>query len=125
MSTANGQGPLAGWVLVLLGARTLIGRRGAEGRATMPQSLSPVFELHVSLDPQVGPAYSAVPVCFLTGLRSISLPGDACVVPCEELSARERDGLARVIAAAEELTGKLRAVESGIVPVGKGRVVLK
>ena len=122
MTNGADKGPLAGWALVLLGARTLIGKIE---RAESGPRLFPVYELQVQLDPRAGPAYMAYPVMFLSGLRYVVLPGGAIVVPMGDLSHAERAMLARVVAQAEEMVGKLRAVETGIVPVGKGSVVLK
>jgi hypothetical protein len=116
----NGHGPLAGWVIAILGSRSIIGKVGRGSGA-----LCPVYDLVTELHPQQGPAYMAFPLLFLSSLRSVTLPPDAITIPVESLSHAERGMLARVVAQAEEMTGKLRAVESGIVPAGNARVVLK
>lgn len=135
MTAPNGtdMGPLAGWVLVLLGARTLIGRpvyspglkfSGGLETADRVTGLSPVYNLECGLTKE-GPAYRALPLLFLSSVTSVHVSDGACTLEISTLSRLERKTLESAVLQADDLVRQLRAQDSGLVVPGKPSLVLK
>lgn len=125
MTELVGQGAdLPGWEIVLLGSRTLVGRRVA---GTM--SLDPVYELQrATVMTREGPQTQVAlqPVAGFLSLTRIEIdPGAVSVFPADRLSKQERVWLRGMIAEAQDRLQKASAAQAGVtiakqMPAGRG-----
>lgn len=128
MTEGNGQGPLAGWAIVVTNGVTLLGRKSmVDATGAARPALSPVFALQRAIVPT--PRGTALvtqcqPFLALSSVTSLAIPSGAIVVPVEELSSDERKSLAE---AAEEAEAMRQAISRGpssiaMPPGGRGLV---
>jgi hypothetical protein len=119
----SGDGPLAGWVIVIAHGVTLIGRPAGV------HDLSPVYQLECGMQvvqpdpiqrPQLMTARRVVPVLTFPTITILSVPPDAIVVSVDTLSTKSRKQLAKSIASCDALIVAMRAEDADIsvVPAG-------
>lgn len=108
---------LSNWEIVLLGSRTLVGRRVA---GTM--SLDPVYELQrVTVMTRDGPQAQVAlqPVAGFLSLTRIDIDHSASTFAANSLSKQERVWLKNAIAEARERLQKTSAAQAGITVTGQ------
>ena len=91
------------WVIVLLGARSLLGKPESVNDADRLR-LSPIYELAVqSIVTPKGPASTLTvrPILLLASLQSLEVPGDSIMVPVATLSPGDQTELEAKVDAAE------------------------
>jgi hypothetical protein len=103
--------PLDGWVIVLLGARTLIGKEAGP-------YLEPVYELQAQVVQQgqsMGMVHIVMPVLLLSSVRRVDVSTCAEItIPVASLSSNERRSLAAAVARCEDMLRGMRASDAGI-----------
>jgi hypothetical protein len=104
-----------GWVVVLLGARTLVGKRNGD-------LLSPCYELHINMQRQgneVGLSRSLTPI-LLWDVRAVHIDvTQHAFVHVTDLHPTEQKEIARMIAGAEQIAQNIRMANTGLVLPGK------
>jgi hypothetical protein len=104
-----GNRPLAGWVIVLLGARNLLGRPAMT-------KLSPVYEMRTIVDPRVGIVRQVVPLLFYP-IADLEFRGaaDAPRIAVDDLPLREAETLEKAVKECDKALEELLAAQTGIV----------
>jgi len=102
-----------GWVIAIVHGMRLVGQlaRGV---------LEPCYELQVQMGPDgqgnMAIAHSSLPMCLLPSWKRVALANGALVQNVDELSRADRETIFRAIKAGEQVAGRLRSAQSGIVP---------
>lgn len=111
MIDSNGADEFYGWILAMVGARTLLGKYESG-------SLKPVYDFSIQVQPtQQGLQRHAIalPLLWLSSIESVKLPEDCIKIPLNSLSKDERLFVRRAINEAEQFVRRMRAAESGII----------
>jgi len=129
MSEQNGKDD--GWVIALVGGRTLVGVLGLPTTGPGVGNLSPVYELqaHAQQEMTMGPrgpvptgrtniGQSAAPVLLLASFDSLELPSGIAIKRLRELSAHDRNAVMTAVKAAEKLANDLRLASTGLAAPG-------
>lgn len=117
MQNGTATGPIAGWVIALLGARTLIGK--PRGDNELVQELDPVFELQIAQTPK-GMMHVAAPVMMLASVQNLIIDMLTPMIHIDTLNAMERKSLEQAVRIADEMRNNLRASQIGLVMAGPG-----
>lgn len=114
------------WCIVLMGGARFVGRvRPQAGVPGSTRRLSPVYDLVSGFQPTpqgLQEVHKAYPLMALT-IKGIDLPDHGCVlIPLSELEKMELEGMAEMIAAAEDLEQQMKAARSNIVIAPPGAI---
>jgi hypothetical protein len=124
----NGQGPLAGWSIVVTNGLVLIGH---ELRCTSTEDdgtrrLQPAYELKPQLmqgpQGQTGIGHAVLPLLLLGSLSVVDVPEGAVWIPVASLDLAERRGMEKAVAQCEEMTQAMRRQRSGVVLAHAGSI---
>ena len=103
---------LQGWVIVLLGSRSLIGLAD-DGK------LEPAYELESGIvQGQHGEAmivHRCQPIIWLASASSVRVPSDAITIRVSTLSTSDQATLAHAVEACRSMIDQYRAAQAGIV----------
>ena len=114
-----GRDPLAGWSLVCVAGKDLLGR--LEGR-----TLRHVYQYQAQVQQlpngSIGIGRICLPLMMLASLDQLELPegAGAIVLPCEGLDRDEQHQLRKAMLQCDEMVRSMRAAAAGIV-VARGR----
>ena len=110
----NGQG--SQWFIAIAG-RMLVAK--ATGRITgESEECSPVYELIVQ-PTQQGVSRMVVPALFFSSERTMMIHASVPRIPFDTLNKQERRQMMKSIEHCEQMIGKMRAAESGLVLADK------
>jgi hypothetical protein len=100
---------LTGWVIALLGSRSLIGKPEITAAGL---SLSPVYELTVqTVSSPKGPLSRRIvrPVLFLASVTDLEMPENITIIAIDKLAKNEQADLAMEVTVAEDMAKSLRS----------------